>query len=366
MKTITSTILFLWAGTCLGQILPEINALIESELKSKRVPALAVVVIDSGSVVHLSANGYKDWDKKIEATTDTPFHIASVSKTITNLAIFKLVEAGKIDLNTDINKYLPFEVNNPHYPADKITVRALLNHRSGVRDDYGIYGPLWSEPKGDPTTGLVDFLKDYLNENGKLYKKEHFESGPEYKLFAYSNTGVALLGLIIETVSKSSYEDFCQEKIFKPLAMRNTSWFLKNLDKDEVAKTYIYDDSLGLQFKGHNGYPDYPAGQLRTSIADFSKVLVGYLNAKNNEFILDWKTVNRITPNPYISQEGYFTWFMTTMGDNLYYTHGGSDTGVRTVVVIDVVNKNAIAIFANAKYGVEDLLKGVEKEMWGK
>lgn len=121
--------LLLLQGFCFGQKLPEIDLLIKKELKSKTVPALAVVVIDAGKVIHLSADGFSDWENKTKATINTPFHIASVSKTITNLAIFKLVEAKKIDLNTDINKYLPFEVRNPYYPNDKITVRELLNHR---------------------------------------------------------------------------------------------------------------------------------------------------------------------------------------------------------------------------------------------
>lgn len=362
---ITKTlILFLFlSALSFGQTLPEINALIETELKSDKVPAIAVAVIDSGKVIHLSANGFRDWEKKVKATINTSFHIASVSKTVTNLAIFKLVETNKIDLNTDINQYLSFEVKNPHSPNDKITVQQLLNHRSGIRDNYKIYEPLWSEPNGDSKIELSDFLKDYLNKNGKLYKEEHFESKENYKSFSYSNTGVALLGLIIESVSNSTFEVFCQTNIFKPLKMTNTSWFLKNLDTTEVAKTYTYQDSAGLIFNGHNGYPDYPAGQLRTSISDFSKLLVGYLNSENTKFILSEQTINKITPTPQISQDGYYTWFITAMGNKLYYSHEGGDTGVRTVVMIDVKNKNGIVIFANAEYKLEGLLREIEKKM---
>lgn len=213
---------------------------------------------------------------------------------------------------------------------------------------------------------MSDFLKDYLDESGRLYKKEHFESTGDYKSFSYSNTGVALLGVIIETVSKSGFEEFCQQNIFQPLSMTNTSWFLKSLDSSKVAKTYTYNDTVGLQFKGHNGYPDYPAGQLRTSVADFAQLLTGYLNSENAEFVLSQKTTNEITPVPQNSQEGYYTWFITAKGNRLYYTHGGGDTGVRTVVLIDVNNKNGIAIFANAEYNLETLVSRIEKEMWQK
>ena len=233
------------------------------------------------------------------------------------------MESGKIDLNTDINTYLPFEVKNPHYTNDIITIRELLNHRSGIKDDDEIYKTHWNEPKGDSKLELRSFLREYLNLEGKLYTKEHFESNKNYKSFSYSNTGLALLGLIVETVSGITYEEFCQTTIFKPLGMPNTSWFLKNLDSNLVAKTYVKQDSAGLLFIGHNGYPDYPAGQLRTSISDFSNLVSAYLNSENNEFILSKKTTSKITPNPQISQEGYYTWFLTAINNHLYFTHGG-------------------------------------------
>jgi len=351
---------------CYGQSLPEIDLLIKKEMKSDNVAALAVAVIDSGRVVHLSANGFRDLERNMKASVNTPFQIASVSKTVTGMAVFKLVESEKIDLNSDINQYLPFEVKNPYYPNDHITVRDLLNHRSGIRDDYEIYGPLWSEPKGDPKLELDVFLRDYLHIDGKLYKEEHFESDSSYKSFTYSNTGVALLGLIVETVSGMTYEEFCKINIFKPMGMVNSSWFLRNLDSTLVAKTYVKQDSTGLIFKGHNGYPDYPGGQLRTSIADYSNLIVAYLNSENNKFFLDKKTTSQITPSPQISQEGYYTWFLTAINSHIYYTHGGGDTGVRTIVLMDVNRKNAIIIFANTEYDNEYLYESIEMEMWSK
>ena len=365
MKFIISVLFVFLSSFCFGQSIPAINLLIKKEMASDSVAAIAVAVIDSGRVVHLSANGFRDLERNIKASVNTAFHIASVSKTVTNMAVFKLVESGKIDLNADINKYLPFEVKNPHYRNDVITVRELLNHRSGIKDDYKIYESHWNEPKGDPKLELGPFLRDYLNVNGKLYAEEHFESDSSYKSFSYSNTGVALLGLIVETVSGMKYEEFCQANIFKPLGMVNTSWFLRNLDSSLVAKTYV-KDSLGLTFKGHNGYPDYPGGQLRTSILDYSNLLVSYLNSENNKFILTKTTTLKITPAPTVSQEGYFTWFLKAVNNHLYYTHGGGDTGVRTIVIMDVVERRAIIIFANSEYNNTKLYKSIEMEMWSK
>lgn len=366
MKTKISLLLLFLSTFCFGQTLPKIDSYIENEMKSNNAAALAVAIIDSGKVVHINAYGYRDLKNKRKATIHTPFHIASVSKTVTNLAVFKLVESEQLDLNTDINKYLPFEVKNPHYPNDIITIRELLNHRSGIKDNFEIYKSYWLEPMGDINIELKSFLKDYLVAGGKDYRAENFESKLSYQSFSYSNTGVTILALIIETVSGMKYEDYCQESIFEPLGMKNTSWFLKNLDSNLVAKTYVYQDSLGLTFKGHNGYPDYPAGQLRTSIYDYSILLKGYLNAENSNFILNANTTSKITPTPSISHEGFYTWFLYAINNNIYYGHAGGDTGVRTRVIMDVKKKRGIVLFANSEFKILNLIKEIEKQMWSK
>ena len=362
MKLFSVIIIFLFNSISFGQILTDVDTIIKNEIKSKKIPALAVAVIESGKIVRLSANGLRDLENKLKVSINTPFHIGSVSKTVINLAIFKLVESGKIDLESDITSYLSFRVNNPHFPNDKITVHELLNHRSGIRDNLEIYAPHWYVPKGDPKIELRDFLKDYLNKNGTLYASKNFSKGSTYKSLTYSNTGYALLGLIIEQVSGSSLEEFTKNNIFEPLRMENTSWFLRNLDESLVSKTYAFKDSGGYVFKGHNGYPDYPAGQLRTSISDFSKLIVGYLNSDNDSFILKSATTHQITPIPRNAHEGFYTWSLVPMNSHIYYEHGGGDVGVRTVVAMDVSNKNAIIIFANSQIKSDNLLKDIEKQ----
>ncbi|MCE7990839.1 MAG: serine hydrolase [Roseivirga sp.] len=348
-----------------GPVIQKISSLIEEEINSGKVPALAVAVIDSGKVVHLSANGLRDVAKKEKATINTPFHVASVSKTVTNMAIFKLVESGKIDLTADINEYLPFEVKNPFFPNEIITVEHLLKHRSGIKDDHEFYGPHWDTPKGDPVLQLKGYLERYLVPGGNAYKKEHYDSRPNHKhLFKYSNTGITLLGLIVEHVSGMTYEEFCQENIFQPMKMNNSSWFLKHLDSALVAKTYIKSKSRGFIFKGHNGYPDYPAGQLRTSISDYSRLIAGYLNSEDNNFILSKSTTQLITPPQRSAQAGFFTWFQIGINNHLYYYHGGGDLGVRTISIIDPEKKRAIVIFANHPYAFDDLYRTIESHMW--
>lgn len=90
------------------------------------------------------------------------------------------------------------------------------------------------------------------------------------------------------------------------------------------------------------------------------------MNSENNKFILDKTTTSKITPKPQTSQEGYYTWFLNAINNHLYYTHGGGDTGVRTIVIMDVVEKRAIIVFANSEYNNTNLYKNIEMEMWSK
>jgi CubicO group peptidase (beta-lactamase class C family) len=347
-------------GNAAGQTIPEIQAIIRKEMDAKHIPAMAVAIIREGKIIHLSADGYRDLENHLPANIDTPFHISSVSKSVINLAVFQLVEAGRIDPQSDINAYLPFPIVNPHFPSEKITVQDVLNHRAGIKDDEKFFDPFWNHPQGDPKIELADFIKDYLYVEGKFYNPGHFADGANHKSFEYSNTGYALLGLMIEHLSGVSLEEYSRANIFKPLGMKNSSWFLRFLDLGSVAKTYASDGSGGLTFKGHNGYPDYPAGQLRTSISDFAKLIGGYLNAKDTPFILKFSTIDRITPIPQIAHNGFTTWFMISKNSHTYYANEGGDIGVHAQILMDVRKRNAIAVFINSEADLDDILNSIE------
>ncbi len=350
---------------CFAQTLTKIEALIEAEISSEKVVSLAVAIIKSGEVVHISANGYRNLEKKDRTTIHTPYQIASVSKTVTSMAIFKLIELEKLALNDNVNDYLPFSIQNPFYPDDEITIQELLNHKSGIRDDEITYAPYWGESNGDPVISLDEFLKEYLLPAGSLYKDTNYESDASYQSMQYCNTGYAVLGLIVESVTHMKFDAFCNAEIFEPTKMENTSWFLRELDTTKVAKSYSLNKSNEFTFKGFNGYPDYPGGQLRTSISDFSKLIVGYLNSENGEFLLNSNTTNKITPPSNTSNEYGYTWFPMTWNGRRYFAHKGNDIGVTTGAMIDIDNNNGVIVFANSDFrNLFELTNNLEKLMW--
>ena len=140
--------------------------------------------------------GVKDNKTKKRVNDSTLFMIASCSKPVTALAVLKLYDQGKIDLDDNINKYLPFSITNPFNPTDSITFRMLLSHTSSIKDNWEVLDPLYTlETGGDSPIELSDFIKDYFQQSGKYFDaNENFFNEKPSEYWEYSNMGYALLG----------------------------------------------------------------------------------------------------------------------------------------------------------------------------
>jgi CubicO group peptidase (beta-lactamase class C family) len=168
-------------------------------------PGASVMVIRNGKVLCARAYGLANVEKSERNTTATNFRLASLSKQFTAMAIMILADAGKLRLDDSITNFFP---EFPEY-GKAITVRHLLNHTSGLVDYEDVI------PKGT-TLPVLDF-----NVLRLLMQQDHalFPAGSK---FQYSNSGYALLALIVERVSGKTFASFLKRQIFKPLGMTNT------------------------------------------------------------------------------------------------------------------------------------------------
>jgi CubicO group peptidase (beta-lactamase class C family) len=176
---------------------------------SGRSPGAAVLVIQDGKIVHKAGYGLADLAKGTPITPSQIFHLASVGKQFTALAVLILLEKGKLDLDDPVEKYLP---ELAHF-GNGVTIRRLLNDTSGIPDAYSgdLYEALMQR-SARPTN--ADLLAVLSTADGLLF-------APGFK-FKYSNTGYDVLGALIERVSGESYPDFLEENIFSPLGMKNS------------------------------------------------------------------------------------------------------------------------------------------------
>jgi len=186
----------------------------------------AVLVADKGEVIFKQAFGMANHEWNIPNTTDTKFRIASVSKQFCTMLVMQLVQEGKVKLDDTISKHLPYYRKDT---GDKITLHHLMSHQSGIKDftssfDYRAVISRLSIPPDE-------FIKlhcsgDLANEPGTIY--------------SYCNAGYCILGRIIEKVTRKSFPQNLQERIFAPLGMKNSGFDLNQTVIEKRASGYTY------------------------------------------------------------------------------------------------------------------------------
>ena len=131
----------------------------------------------------------------------------------------QLAETGAIDLDEDINNYLPFEVGIPGFESDSITFRHLMTHTSSIND-----GPAMSGYYGypDPTITLAQCIQRYFDVSGSDYSAtQNFSANAPGTTYSYSNMASALAGYLVEVVSGIDFAEYCNQNIFEPLCMES-------------------------------------------------------------------------------------------------------------------------------------------------
>ncbi|HKO99362.1 MAG TPA: serine hydrolase domain-containing protein [Pyrinomonadaceae bacterium] len=174
-------------------------------------PGCAAAVSLNGETVFEKAFGLAELEHKIPNTTQTIFESGSVAKQFTAAAIVLLQQDGKLSLDDPVRKYIP---ELPDYGVP-LTIRHLLNHTAGLRD-WGTVLSLTGVGRGDRVINQ-DLALDVITHQRAL----DFTPGSEY---SYSNSGYNLAAIIVERVSKQKFPAFVEERLFKPLGMKNSSW----------------------------------------------------------------------------------------------------------------------------------------------
>src|SRR5918997_356730 len=186
-----------------------IDAYIEKEMREVRIPGLALGIVHNDEVVHLRGFGEADPAGRA-VTAQTPFILASASKSFTALAVIQLVESGKIDLDAPVRRYLPdFRVADELASA-QIPVRHLLHHTSGLPEDSSFGAMLSHDIRDEALSDRVRALADVRLSHGV---------GAE---FEYTDPNYDVLGLVVQTVSGQSYESYIADRIFAPLGMEHS------------------------------------------------------------------------------------------------------------------------------------------------
>lgn len=342
--------------TCASGPLPTVDTtaldpFFTAQMQKAKVPGLSVAVVGKGHIKWAKAYGVADIAENKPVTTDTLFMLASVSKTVTAVALMKLFEdpALGLSLDQDVDAKLPFKVRNPRFPDVPITFRMLLTHTSSLIDSDAYWALATPEPlvQGDSPIALLDFDRDYVAKNDSWARTRPGTT------FAYSNTGASLIGLLVEKISGKNLQDYSKAKIFDPLGMTESSWFLKGLDTTHIAMPYRGTPASAT---GHYGYPDYPAGQLRTSAPQLARFLLMFAQKGTcGQRVLAETTVNEMEKIQVPAVDGTqgLVWYYDTKGGTKVLGHNGGDQGVSTDMFFDPATGSGYVLLSNGSTNVD-------------
>lgn len=193
--------------------------------EDNHIPGISFGLVVDGQLVYKNSYGYTDIKKKIPVSSSSLFRIASMSKSFTCMAILKLRDEGKLNLDDPAWRYIP-ELKNLKYPttdAPVITVRHLMTHSAGFPED----NPWGDRQLADTDKDLMDFIARQIN----------FSNVPGVA-FEYSNLGFALQGKIITKVSGMRYQDYIKKNILEPLGMKTTTYEYRDVAPGKLAHGY--------------------------------------------------------------------------------------------------------------------------------
>ena len=184
-----------------------------------------LLIVDNGKTLYEARAGKADRARDVDIAADTRFPLASTGKLFTTVAVLQLVEAGKLDLDAPVGRYLP----DWPQPAvrDTVTLRHLLTHTSGLGSYFG--APGYREKRSQLLT-VADHLPLFAHE------APAFAPGSG---FAYSNSGFMLLGRIVEAVSGEDYYSYVAKHVFAPAGMRDTGYYDRDGRAERVAVGYL-------------------------------------------------------------------------------------------------------------------------------
>lgn len=184
-----------------------VDSVASAAVAEHRVAGVSVAVAKNGRTILAKGYGFADLENDVPATAETVFRIGSVTKQFTSAAIMRLVEQGKLSLDDTLQKFLPT------FPTqgNRVTVRHLLNHTSGIKS-YTSLGPRWQRIM------RLDLAPDSMVA---LFANEPFDFKPG-EAYRYNNSGYFLLGVVIEKLSGKTYGQYLQDEFFTPLGLKST------------------------------------------------------------------------------------------------------------------------------------------------
>ena len=300
---------------------------------STNSPGCTIGIIRNDSILFSKGYGMANLEYGIRNEPSTLFHMASISKQFTAFAIVLLARQGRLNLDDDVRKWLPW------FPdlKEKITIRNLLNHTSGIRDQWQLLAI--------SGTRLDDVItQDQIIKILSKQQALNFKPGSQY---SYSNSGFTMLAEIVKAASGQTLRKFTDSAIFHPLGMSSTH-FHDDYKEIEKNRSYSYNRIDSTRYSNAVlSYSVSGATSLFTNVNDMSKWVMNFYNHK----VGDQKDIDQLTQRGMLNTGKELNYALGIVNDKWngwrQYTHGGSDAGYRTHISVFPDLKMGFLVFSN-------------------
>jgi CubicO group peptidase (beta-lactamase class C family) len=335
------------------------------------VPGLAISIVKDGRVIFSKGFGFRDFSRGLRVTPKTLFAISSCTKAFTATAAGILVDEGKLDWDKPIRFYLPSFKMYDTFASERMTLRDLLTHRSGLSANDKIW------------------YNSSLTRDELFNRLQYIRPNKDFRYaFQYQNIMYMIAGYLIGHIANTTWEKFVQQKILNPLKMIDTNFSIEVIQKAaDYAIPYtngINDDIKRAHF--HDMENIGPAGSINSNVIDMAKWLLFNLNQGkwNNKQIISSDTLKEIhspqisVPMPIKYKEFHYTsygmgWFITSYRGHLLLYHSGGIDGFISWVSFMPNDNIGVVIFTNNDcnslptiigYNAYDRLLGLEPIPW--
>jgi CubicO group peptidase (beta-lactamase class C family) len=317
----------------------QFEPILDQAVKDHEIPGFVMGVVADGKIVYKTARGVRRLGGTEPLTERSLFHMASVTKPFVGTAVMQLVEAGKVDLDQPVQRYVPyFRLRDPR--AASITVRQMLSHTSGMPDvdDYE-----WEKAVADEGA-----LERYVRS---LTDRELIAAPGER--YQYSNMAYEVLGHLIAKLSGETFEGYVKAHILAPLGMKDSTVFRPEADPKLTTSPHVLGDRLTVVVSPVYPYNRMhaPSSTLHSNIVDMSRWALA--NLRRGE--LDGKRILKATtydvmwkPTGDPKRPVAISWFLGERGGHRTIAHGGGDTGYRSHLLLLPDDGMAVVMMLNS------------------
>jgi CubicO group peptidase (beta-lactamase class C family) len=321
------------------QIVAQLKGYVE-RLASRDVFSGTVLLAKAGKPLYQAAFGEANKDFGVRNTIDTKFNLGSMNKMFTSVAVLQLMEAGKLSLDDTLGKFLKPGAMRPEV-LSKVKVKHLLTHTSGL-------GSYFTEEWDRQSRAIYRTVDDWMG----LVKPESLQFEPGTR-WSYSNTGMLVLGKVIESASGQDYFDYIREHIYEPAGMTNSDAYDLDLVNKNLAVGYEAERTPnGTQYRNNifmHVIRGGPAGGGYSTVEDLTR----FAEALKEGKLLKQENVKLLTtPKPELSSPDYGFGFAVDEGGRIV-GHSGGFPGINSQLDIYVGEDYTVAVMSNYGMGAQ-------------